>query len=199
MNARPMTKAASLFLLTLAYAALVPAMPPDRAIQKEVVVAAPIDAVWTAWTTSEGIATFFAPEAVVEAKPDGAFFIHINPYAPLGLKGADSMRVLAVQEKKLLSFTWNAPPHLAEARAQRTVVVLRFEPVDEKQTTVRLTHAGWGDGGQWDQAYQYFDRAWGGVLAALQKRFVEGPRDWKEWRERMKAFQEEEDRKKAAK
>ena len=191
--------ARSLFLLTLASATLATAMPPERTLQKEVVVNAPIEAVWKAWTTSEGVATFFAPEAVVEPRPGGAFFVHINPYAPPGMKGADDMRVLAVQEKKLLSFTWNAPPHLPDARAQRTVVVLRLEPVDEKQTTVRLSHVGWGDGGQWDQAYQYFDRAWGNVLAGLQNRFVEGPKDWKDWLARMRAFQDEEDRKKAAK
>lgn len=49
-----------------------------------------------------------------------------------------------------------------------------------------LTHGGWGDGGQWDQAYDYFNRAWGNVLANLQKRFVEGPVDWTSWLERLK-------------
>ena len=174
-------------------------IPEERRIVKDAVVKAPVAEVWKAWTTSEGIVSFFAPGAVVDARPDGAFQVHMNPYAEPGLKGADDMRVLAVQEKKLLSFTWNAPPHLPEARAQRTVVVVRFEPVDEKQTTVRLTHSGWGDGGQWDQAYQYFDRVWGNVLANLQKRFVEGPKDWKEWLGQMRAYQDQEDRKKAAK
>jgi uncharacterized protein YndB with AHSA1/START domain len=199
MNASTLLKATSSFLAALTSATLAVAMPPERAIQKEVVVNAPLDAVWTAWTTSEGIATFFAPEAVVEARPGGAFDIHMNPYAPPGLKGADGMRVLAVQEKKLLSFTWNAPPHLPVARAQRTAVVVRFEPVDEKQTAVRITHSGWGDGGEWDQAYQYFDRAWAGVFANLQKRFVEGPMDWKDWLARTRAFQDEEDKRKAIK
>ena len=35
------------------------------------------------------------------------------------------MRILAFQEKKMLSFTWNAPS-LPEARKQRTHVTLRF-------------------------------------------------------------------------
>jgi uncharacterized protein YndB with AHSA1/START domain len=188
----------SRWIVTAIVALATAAHAQERSVQKEVVVKAPIDAVWAAWSTSEGITSFFAPEAVVEAKPGGAFFIHINPYAPPGLKGADDMRVMAVQEKKLLSFTWNAPPSLPEARAQRTFVMLRFEPVDGG-TKVRLTHTGWGDGGEWDKAYAYFDRAWGGVLANLQKRFVEGPIDWKEWLARMRAFQDEEDRKKAAK
>jgi uncharacterized protein YndB with AHSA1/START domain len=176
----------------------VSAAAQERAVQKEAVVKAPIDAVWRAWTTSEGIVTFFAPEAVVEPRPGGAFFVHFNPYAPAGMKGADDMRVLAVQEKKLLSFTWNAPPHLPEARAQRTFVTVRFSPAGDGETLVRLRHSGWGDGGQWDEAYAYFDGAWTRVLEELQKRFTVGPRDWKGFLERMKAFQAEEDRKRGA-
>lgn len=182
---------AALAACTLAFAA----HSQERAIAKEAVVRAPVEAVWTAWTTSEGIQTFFAPEARIEPRPDGAFHVHFNPYAPPGRKGADDMRVLAVQENRLVSFTWNAPPHLPEARAQRTFVTVRLHPLSAGETRVRLTHGGWGDGGQWDQAYDYFDKAWASVLGNLQKRFAEGPVDWKPFLARMKAFQDEEDRK----
>ena len=163
-----------------------PAASTDRAITKEVLVRANISQVWEAWTTSAGIQSFFAPEAVVDPKPEGAFHIHINPYAQPGMKGADDMRFLALQKERMLSFTWNAPPHLPEARAQRTVVMLHFEPVTDTDTRVRLTHVGWGSGGEWDKAYDYFNRAWGNVLLNLQKRFSEGPIDWKPWLEQMK-------------
>jgi len=53
-----------------------------------------------------------------------------------------------------------------------------------------MAHLGWGDGGQWDQAYAYFDKAWDTVLGNLQQRFVSGPRDWTEWLARMKAYSE---------
>jgi uncharacterized protein YndB with AHSA1/START domain len=160
-------------------------MPEERRIVKEVVVKAPSEAVFKAWSTSEGIATFFAPEAKVEPRPDGLFEVYMNPYGEPGMRGADNMRVLGIQENRMISFTWNAPPHLPQARAQRTFVTVRLQP-EGSETRVRLTHAGWGDGGEWDQAYAYFDRAWGNVLANLQKRFVEGPIDWTDWRARMK-------------
>lgn len=183
-------------MLAIAAAWLALAAHADgRQLEKEVLVKAPVGQVWKAWTTSEGVASFFAPEAVVEAKPGGAFFVHMNPYAPPGLKGADDMRVLAVQEHKLLSFTWNAPPHLPAAREQRTVVILRFYPQAEGHTRLTLTHVGWGEGGEWDGAYAYFDKAWAAVLANLQKRFAEGPIDFTAWRARMRAFQDAEDRK----
>ncbi len=163
----------------------------ERAIDKEVVVAATVDDVWDAWTTRAGIVGFFAPDAIVEARPGGAFHIHFDPYAQAGAKGADDMRFLALQPKRMLSFDWNAPPHLPEARSQRTVVVVRLEPVTEKSTRVRLHHTGWGDGGQWDQAYTYFERAWTNVLANLGKRFATGPIDWTEWREQLKKMHAE--------
>lgn len=180
-------------LLALAALALMPAaFAQERAITKEVVVAAPLAEAWKAWATSEGIQSFFAPEAVVEARPDGAFFVHFNPYAKPGMKGADDMRVLAVQENRMISFTWNAPPHLPQARGQRTVVIVRTEPEGEARTRVRLTHIGWGDGGQWDEAFKYFDGAWGRVLANLEKRFAGKPTDWTEWLARMKAHEEQQ-------
>jgi len=169
----------------------------DRTIVKTATVKAPVDDVWRAWTTSEGIKSFFAPEARVEARPGGPFEIHFNPYAKPGLKGADDMVVLAVQEGKMVSFTWNAPPHLPEVRGQRTAVTVRFKPAAEGHTEVRLTHGGWGDGGQWDQAFAYFDAAWGRVLANLEKRFAGGPVDWAPFLKQMKAYQDAEDAKAA--
>ncbi|HUP97816.1 MAG TPA: SRPBCC domain-containing protein [Usitatibacter sp.] len=167
----------------------------ERRIVKEVMVKAPVEAVWKAWTTSGGVQSFFGPEARIEARPEGAFHVHFNPYAPPGSKGADDMRVLAVQENQLISFTWNAPPHLPAARAQRTFVAVRMHAASPTETHLRLTHTGWGDGGEWDQAFAYFERAWGTVLGNLQKRFAEGPVDWAPMLARMKAFQDEEDRK----
>ena len=160
----------------------------ERAIDKEVVVNATLDQAWEAWTTREGIRSFFAPDAVVEPRVGGAFHIHMDPGAAPGMKGADDMRFMALQPKKMISFDWNAPPHLPEARAQRTFVVVRFAAVDEKTTRVTLHHTGWGDGGQWDQAYAYFDRAWGNVLANLKKRYDSGPYDWTEWLKQLEAW-----------
>jgi uncharacterized protein YndB with AHSA1/START domain len=166
------------------------AVAEERAITKQVVVKAGVDAVWNAWTTTAGVKTFFAPDALVEARPDGPFQIYINPYAAPGMKGADDMRVLGVQDRKMISYTWNAPPSLPEARAQRTVVIVRFKPLGDNETQVTMTHLGWGDGGQWDQAFDYFNKAWDTVLGNLQERFVSGPKDWTEWNARMKAYSE---------
>jgi uncharacterized protein YndB with AHSA1/START domain len=153
----------------------------ERAIDKEVVVAAPIDAVWQSWTTKAGIESFFAPEAEIEPRVGGAFHIHMDPLAQPGAKGADDMRFMALQKPTMLSFDWNAPPSLPETRAQRTFVVVRLAAIDGGSTRVTLHHTGWGSGGEWDKTYAYFDRAWGYVLGNLKRRHDLGPQDWTEW------------------
>ena len=160
----------------------------ERAIDKSVVVNATLEQAWAAWTTREGIVSFFAPDAVVEPRVGGAFHIHMDPGAPAGAKGADDMRFMALQPLKMISFDWNAPPSLPQARAQRTFVTVRFAALGDTSTQVSLHHTGWGDGGEWDKAYAYFDRAWGGVLANLQKRFVQGPYDWTDWLKQLEAY-----------
>lgn len=181
--------------LLLLCAAATPLRAAERSIDKQVVVNATLDQLWAAWTTREGIVSFFAPDAVIDARVGGAFHIHIDPGAPPGSKGADDMRYMAMQPKRMLSFDWNAPPSLPGVRQQRSFVVLRFEALDERRSRLTLHHTGWGDGGEWDQAYAYFDRAWGNVLANLQKRFDSGPVDWTEWLAMLKKAREDAARK----
>lgn len=173
-----------------ALAAVGTATAAERAIDKTVEVPAGVDAVWAAWTTREGVIGFMAPDAVVDARVGGAFQPHFDPTAELGSKGADDMRFMALQPKRMLSFDWNAPPSLPEARQQRTFVIVRLEPLGAARTRVTLHHTGWGDGGQWDQAYAYFDRAWGFVLANLKKRFETGPQDWSTWMAQLRQARE---------
>ena len=172
-------------------AMLPPAAAAERALDKEVVINASLDQAWEAWTTREGIVSFFSPDAKIEPRVGGAFQIYMDPGAAPGMKGADDMRYLALQPKKMLSFDWNAPPSLPEARTQRTFVIVRFAPVNETSTRVSLHHTGWGEGGEWDKTYTYFDRAWTGVLGNLKQRFESGPRDWTDWLKQLEQWREQ--------
>jgi uncharacterized protein YndB with AHSA1/START domain len=160
----------------------------ERSLDKEVIINASLDQAWQSWTTREGIVGFFAPDAKIEPRVGGAFQIYMDPGGKPGEKGADDMRFLALQAQKMISFDWNAPPHLAEARQQRTFVVVRFAPVDATHTQVSLHHTGWGEGGEWDKTFAYFDRAWGNVLNNLKLRYETGPKDWSEWLKQLEQY-----------
>lgn len=161
----------------LVLAVLVPAALPLRAgddpeIRVEVVVAAPVEAVWNAWTTAEGLESFFAREARVDLRPGGAYEILFDPAAAPGDRGADDMEVMLVQPHRALAFTWNAPPRFPDQRPQRTHVMIRFRPLEENRTRVVLVHDGFGEGEEWDAVRAYFENAWGEVvLPKLVKRF----------------------------
>lgn len=188
----PRRRQLALALPLLCFVIASPALAAERAIEKEVVVPATPDKVWASWTTREGIRSFFAPDAVIEPRVGGAFHIHIDPLAAPGSRGADDMRFMALQPMKMLSFDWNAPPHLPQVRSQRTFVVLRFEAVGADATRVKLHHSGWGDEGEWDKAYAYFDRAWGNVLNNLKKFHETGqPYDWTEWMNQLRKMHED--------
>lgn len=150
-----------------------------RVISGEVVVDAVPDEVWKAWTTEEGIKSFFAPGCNVELKVGGLYEIFFAPGNPPGERGADGMGLLALEPGRMLSFTWNAPLHMPNVRRQQTHVVIRLEEEGGGRTRVTLRHDGWGEGDEWDMAFEYFDKAWNDVvLPRLRYRFSVGPVDW---------------------
>lgn len=148
----------------------------ERQIRHEVVVEAPRSEVWKAWTTEEGLTSFFAPAAHVELRADGPFEVYFLTDAPYGQRGSEGCKVLSFVENEMLSFSWGAPPRFPDMRWRRTYVVLQFSDTDDGGTRLRVTNGGYGTGEQWDQVYAYFDAAWPRVLEALQARFADGPR-----------------------
>ena len=68
-----------------------------------------------------------------------------------------------------------APRRFPGARTQYTHVVVRFFEEEEGRTRVKLRHDGWGEGGEWDETFNYFRRAWLEiVLPRLVHRFADG-------------------------
>jgi hypothetical protein len=58
-------------------------------------------------------------------------------------------------------------------------VTVFFSALGPDRTRVLLRHDGWGEGGEWDGAFEYFNRAWKRtVLPRLKYRFESGPIDW---------------------
>jgi len=154
-------------------------MNKNHGIHCETEVPAPIESVWKAWTTEEGITSFFAPACHINLRVDGPYEIYFNPDAEPGMKGAEDIRLLAIEAPTMLSFTWSAPPHLPKVRKQRTHVLIRLRETAEKTTRVSLTNDGYGTGQEWKEAFKYFQRAWGEiVLPRLRYYFDHGPIDW---------------------
>lgn len=151
-----------------------------KAITDELIIPASVWEVYSAWTTHEGIKTFFAPDANIRLEVMGPYEIIFLPDNPEGLRGGEGNVILSFQENKMLSFTWNAPPELMKVRKERTHVLLKFIHIDNEKTRLLFHQDGWGEGGEWDKSYEYFSHAWKKVvLPRLRYRFENGPVDWK--------------------
>lgn len=91
----------------------------NRSIIKEITISGGLDEVWNAWTTKEGVQSFFAPECRVERKLFGLYEIFFNPEAEPGKRGAEGNRIMAIEPHRMFSFTWDAPPTMPHVRKQR--------------------------------------------------------------------------------
>lgn len=157
-----------------------------RTIELEVVVNAPPARVYELWTTENGIRRFFAPKASVGTRPGEEYTVYFAPdLDPQGLShGTRGAHLLAMEPGRSLSFEWitfagdtllgvNGPPmasrDIRDVQPLPTWVEMQFEPVaDGTQTRIVFHHYGFQSGALWEQSYQWFGRAWKGVLENLR-------------------------------
>jgi uncharacterized protein YndB with AHSA1/START domain len=137
----------------------------------EVTVPAARAEVWKGFSTSEGLSSWLAPNAVVDLKPGGDWMVRF----PGGSSAGGTIVSFVPQKEIVISAL--APEKFPTVRAQRTTA--RFELEDHGTgTLVRLTQTGWKDGDEWDRAYEYLTAGNAQLLATLHRRFVSGPIDW---------------------
>jgi uncharacterized protein YndB with AHSA1/START domain len=152
-------------------ARVVKAAAADKVLVLEVTVPAPLNAVWEAFTTSEGLSTWLTPGAVVELKEGGEWTAHF----PGGSTGGGT--ILSFVPEKELVLSAMAPDKFPTVRVTRTKARFQFEAAGNS-TIVRLTQTGWKDGEEWVKAYEYLTVGNAQLLATLHHRFVNGPIDW---------------------
>ena len=144
--------------------------PPQQFVI-EVEVPAPVNEVWHAFATSEGLGTWLFPNATVDLKAGGDWLVHF----PGGNTGGGTI-VSFVPEKELVIAAL-APEKFPTVRAERTRAAFTFE-ARGNATVVRLTQTGWKSGDEWTKAYEYLLAGNAQLMATLHRRFVDGPVNW---------------------
>ncbi|NOY27971.1 MAG: hypothetical protein GXP62_19065 [Oligoflexia bacterium] len=165
------------FRAALGQPAATPADLSPRSIQRDVQLPASPEQVFSMWTTSAGLARWWVSDARIELSLGGAFTLRFLLDQPPGLQGSEDCRILSWLPNRMLSFSWNAPPHLP-TRGQRTLVVLEFL-AEKGGTRLVLNHHGWPTSGLadeasgWPKTLAYFEQAWTAVLARLAQVLAE--------------------------
>lgn len=138
-----------------------------RSVVRETLVDALSGEAWAAWASAEGIAAWWNPPGTnIDLRIGGPFELFFAMDQPAGRRGSEGCRYLAYVPGEMVSFTWNAPPHLA-LRETNTWVVVTFTATEGGRTRVRLVHTGFLEGPDWDDYMRYFEAAWTAVLSVL--------------------------------
>lgn len=152
----------------------------ERVLRHEVTVNAGLTDVWEALTTSEGLMSFMAPVVHVELKTGGVFDSNYRVGSKLGDPGAIHNRVLNYVPMEMFSIKVNLteqfPPRPRDAGT--LFAVLTFKDAGGKQALVSESMLGWGEGEDWNQVYEFFNRGNAFTLGQLARRFEKGPVDW---------------------
>ncbi|UCZ53606.1 SRPBCC domain-containing protein [Bacillus shivajii] len=133
-------------------------------IQKHLVLNAPIQKVWDAVATSEGIAEWFMPNNF-EPKEGHEFYLE-SPF------GQSPCKVTEIDEPNKLSFTWDRSGWF---------VTFELTEVDGK-TEFTLTHGGWGNaedvitgtGEKQGTVHDRMNNGWESIVYDALKKAVEG-------------------------
>jgi uncharacterized protein YndB with AHSA1/START domain len=135
---------------------------PSKWQDFEVVLPAQPSDIWRVLTTVDGVKSFYPAEANIEMWPGGKWDLH----------GGKPNRLMAFVPNEVLAATGSAPEQFPTVQKGGTWGVFLLEPIGENQTRLRLTSVGWKDGGEWDEAYEYFLGANAMFLNMLHEHFA---------------------------
>jgi uncharacterized protein YndB with AHSA1/START domain len=160
-----------LALLIMSFA-VVPARASEP-IVAEGVVAAPVAAVWNAWTTSTGLRSWLAPHAEIDLRIDGMMRSNYDPKGSLGDPGTIENRVLAFEPERMLSIMVAKAPEKFPFRSKigEMWTVLYFQPTSDGKTLLRIVGMGFGADEESQKMREFFKQGNAFTLAQLQKRF----------------------------
>jgi uncharacterized protein YndB with AHSA1/START domain len=109
-------------------------MVPDR-IEREILIDAPLDAVWSIVTQPEHVGGWFSDAAEIDLRPDGEGVLTWNEY------GGFRLRVERVEPPHAFAFRW-ARPAGAEPRAGNATLVEFTLSAEGAGTRLRVVESG---------------------------------------------------------
>lgn len=166
----------SMLAAVVSLAMSLPALAQTRTLQHSGVIAAPVDELWTALTTPDGIKkSWSVAQADVDFRLGGIIRTHYKADGVLGDGGTIIHTILAYEPGRMLALkTTKAPdtaPEPVKLICREGWVVIRFEPVSPTRTRYTETMMGFGQGEDFDKAYAFFDKGNAWTLKKMQEAF----------------------------
>lgn len=139
-----------------------------RSFEVRETVAAPPERVYATFASGEALRQVYGPDsegfaANIDLAIGGRYEWLFD-----GKTGSNGCQVLSYIPDRMISFSWNAPPGQPESRGKRTWVVVEVQPVGDGRAEILVTHLGFGTEANWDETFEYFQRAWPSVLEKVK-------------------------------
>ncbi len=142
-------------------------------IVAEGIVEAPLDTVWAAWSTSDGLRGWLAPHAEIDLRVGGLMRTNYDPAAVLGDRHTIENEVLSFEPGRMLSIrVARAPDDFPFANAIRHMwTVLYFDEAGPGRTRLRVVSLGFRPDDESQRMRAFFDHGNTATVQALQRRF----------------------------
>lgn len=146
----------------------------DHPLVHEGIVAAPLEEVWTAFTTKEGQESWMVAHSEIELKIGGRMRTHYDRKGTLGDPKTIENMIISYDPQRMFSIKVTRPPEgFPFPNAVKTMwTVVYFEADSPKTTHVRIVGLGFGDDEESQKMRAFFDRGNAFTLQKLQERFA---------------------------
>jgi len=127
-----------------------------------VIVAAPVDKVWDAYTTSAGFASWAAPVAEVDLRIGGSIRTNYDPKAKIGDPNTNTLRIVSYVPRKLLTLQADVSqnwPDVLKKQAADLYNVILFEEVAPAKTRLISYGLGYRDNKEMRDMMGFFIKA----------------------------------------
>lgn len=142
-------------------------------VTSEGIIAAPIDSVWAAWTTSNGLRAWLAPHAEIDLRVGGSMRTNYHRTGTLGDSNTIDNQVLSFEPGRMLSIrVTNAPKDFPFPNAIRQMwTVLYLEEAGPDCTRLRVVSLGFRPDDESQRMRAFFERGNAMTVQALQRHF----------------------------
>jgi uncharacterized protein YndB with AHSA1/START domain len=152
----------------------------NHVLRHEITITAPLQDVWNAFTTTEGLKSFAAPVASIDLKVGGIWEASYNRHAVIGDPANIQNEIMSFLPMEMLSIRIvQTPPGFPNPELGKSLwTVLQFHEVEAGRVRVVVTMLGWPKGSESDELFDLFNRGNAYTLFQLNRRLTEGPLRW---------------------
>jgi len=128
---------------------------------------------------NELLESWLTEKANVEPIPGGKYELYWEPENKEN-NSTIGCKITGIEKDRFISFNWKGPVQFKSfmnSADPLTHVIVFFSPYKKtaNSTTIHLFHTGWRKGVEWEEARNYFDKAWTNAFKALREKIKDLP------------------------